>query len=72
MLGSESNATYGSSYTENDIGIYIDMDVFLTPLVSFSKNGQCTNGSKFWNQSTPTLYITLGDSFTEDTAGHLD
>jgi hypothetical protein len=70
--GSESNATYGSSYTENDvIGIYIDMDAS-TPLVSFSKNGQWANGSGSWNQSTPTSYITLGDSFfTEDTAGHL-
>ena len=70
--GSESNATYGSSYTQNDvIGIYIDMDAS-TPLVSFSKNGQWANGSGSWNQSTPTSYITLGDSFfTEDTAGHL-
>ena len=70
--GSESNATYGSSYTQNDIiGIYVDMDAS-TPLVSFSKNGQWANGSGSWNQSTPTSYITLGDTFfTESTGGHL-
>ena len=69
--GSESNATYGSSYTQNDvIGIYVDMDAS-TPLVSFSKNGQWANGSGSWNQSTPTSYITLGDTFfTESTGGH--
>ena len=70
--GSESSATYGSSYTQNDvIGIYVDMDAS-TPLVSFSKNGQWANGSGSWNQSTPTSYITLGDTFfTESTGGHL-
>ena len=70
--GSESNATYGSSYTQNDIiGIYVDMDAS-TPLVSFSKNGQWANGSGSWNQSTPTSYITLGDTFfTDKTGGHL-
>ena len=42
-----------------------------TPLVSFSKNGQWANGSGSWNQSTPTSYITLGDTFfTESTGGH--
>ena len=70
--GSESSATYGSSYTQNDIiGIYVDMDAS-TPLVSFSKNGQWANGSGSWNQSTPTSYITLGNTFfTEKTGGHL-
>ena len=70
--GSESIATYAASYTQNDvIGVYVDMDAS-TPLVSFSKNGQWANGSGSWNQSTPTSYITLGDTFfTEDTGGHL-
>ena len=69
--GSESIATYAASYTQNDvIGVYVDMDAS-TPLVSFSKNGQWANGSGSWNQSTPTSYITLGDTFfTEDTGGH--
>ena len=69
--GSESIATYAASYTQNDIiGIYVDMDAS-TPLVSFSKNGQWANGSGSWNQSTPTSYITLGDTFfTESTGGH--
>ena len=70
--GSESIATYAASYTQNDvIGVYVDMDAS-TPLVSFSKNGQWANGSGSWNQSTPTSYITLGDTFfTESTGGHL-
>ena len=69
--GSESIATYAASYTQNDvIGVYVDMDAS-TPLVSFSKNGQWANGSGSWNQSTPTSYITLGDTFfTESTGGH--
>ena len=70
--GSESIATYAASYTQNDvIGVYVDMDAS-TPLVSFSKNGQWANGSGSWNQSTPTSYITLGDTFfTESTGSHL-
>ena len=69
--GSETNSSYGSASTQNDImGIYIDMDAS-TPEVYFAKNGQWGNGSGSWNQSTPTSAITLGNSFfTQDTGGH--
>ena len=65
--GSESNATYASSYANGDvIGIYLDMDIS-TPRVYFSKNGQWANGSGSWNQANPSGYIELGDQFfTED------
>ena len=68
--GSETNSSYGSASTQNDImGIYIDMDAS-TPEVYFAKNGQWGNGSGSWNQSTPTSAITLGNSFfTESTGG---
>ena len=64
--GSESNATYASSYANGDIiGIYLDMDIS-TPRVYFSKNGQWANGSGSWNQANPSGYIELGDSFFTD------
>ena len=64
--GSESNATYASSYANGDvIGIYLDMDIS-TPRVYFSKNGQWANGSGSWNQANPSAYIELGDSFFTD------
>tara|TARA_B100000945_G_scaffold320949_1_gene332917 strand:- start:1659 stop:4664 length:3006 start_codon:yes stop_codon:yes gene_type:complete len=68
--GSETNSSYGSASTQNDImGVYIDMDAS-TPEVYFAKNGQWGNGSGSWNQSTPTSAITLGNSFfTESTGG---
>ena len=69
--GSESNASHGAGFGNDDIvGIYIDMDAS-TPLVYFSKNGQWANGSGSNNQANPTSAITLGNSFfTTDTGGH--
>jgi len=70
--GSESNASHGAGFGNDDIvGIYIDMDAS-TPLVYFSKNGQWANGSGSNNQANPTSAITLGNSFfTESTGGDL-
>ena len=65
---SESISTYASSYTVGDvIGIYVDMDA-ATPVVYFSKNGQWSNGSGSWNQSSPSGGITLGDTFFTESA----
>ena len=61
--GSESNATYGASFTTGDIiGIFIDMDAS-TPIAYFSKNGQWANGSGASNQSNPTAGVELGGNF---------
>ena len=60
---SESNATYGSSFTSGDImGVFIDMDAS-TPLAYFSKNGQWANGSGAWNQASPSASVELGGNF---------
>ena len=65
---SEVISTYASSYTVGDvIGIYVDMDA-ATPVVYFSKNGQWSNGSGSWNQSSPSSGITLGDTFFTESA----
>ena len=61
--GSESNATYGSSFTTGDImGVFIDMDAS-TPIAYFSKNGQWANGSGAWNQANPSAGVELGGNF---------
>ena len=66
---SESISTHGGAVSVGDVvGIYVDMDA-ATPELYFSKNGQWSNGSGSFNQSTPTSAITLGDTFfTADTS----
>jgi len=67
--GSESIASYGSSYTTGDIlGIYLDMDAG-TPAVYFSKNGQWADGSGNFDESSPTSAITLGNDFLTTSVG---
>jgi len=68
---SESISTYGGNTAQYDvIGVYLDMDAG-TPVVYFSKNGQWSDGSGNFDESSPTGGITLGDSFfTTDTGGN--
>ena len=59
---SETISNYGAPTGTSDvIGIFLDMDES-TPRLYFSKNGQWASGSN-WNQSNPTDYVELGDSF---------
>ena len=51
--GSESNSTYATNYSANNVtGVLIDMDQ-TTPVMYVSYNGQWANGSGAWNQSNP-------------------
>lgn len=64
--GTATSASYGGSFTSNDvIQVFVDMDND-PPRVAFGKNGSWGDGSGNWNQSNPSSYREMGSDFLTD------